>query len=122
MTLKAVDSASPAEGGINQQCSVEDLVHALLAPFAQKKEREADEEFSARTLEIVDSWMSLSESRKRECLKRLIKLTNRWRAEPDLDYGFCFTCAYYKGKGKCRAGCSPREANKRKRCGTWRVL
>jgi hypothetical protein len=44
MTLKAVDSASPLEGGVNQHGSVEDLLHALLAPFVQKKEEE--EEFS----------------------------------------------------------------------------
>jgi hypothetical protein len=122
MTLKAIDSTSPLEGGINQQCSVEDLVHALLAPFAQKKEKEADQEFSASTLAFIDWWRSLSERRKREFLRSLIKLTNWWRAEPEQDYGFCFTCAYYRGKGKCRAGCSPRETNKRKQCGTWRVL
>ena len=40
MTLKAVDSASPLEGGVNQHGSVEDLLHALLAPFVQKKEEE----------------------------------------------------------------------------------
>jgi hypothetical protein len=39
MTLKAVDSASPLEGGVNQHGSVEDLLHALLAPFVQKEER-----------------------------------------------------------------------------------
>lgn len=80
------------------------------------------EEFSARTLEFVADWMSLSESQKRECLKRLIKVTNWMRAEENQDYGFCFTCVYYKGKGKCRAGRLPVEANKRKQCGTWRVL
>ena len=122
MTLKAVDSTSPLEGGINQRRSVEDLVHALLAPFAQKKEREADQEFSAITLAFIDWWRSLSENRKREFLRSLTKLTNRWLNEPDWDYGFCFTCVYYKGKGKCRAGCSPVEANKRQQCGTWRVL
>jgi hypothetical protein len=35
MTLKAVDSTSLLEGGINQQCSVEDLVIALLQLFVE---------------------------------------------------------------------------------------
>lgn len=125
MTLKAVDSTSPPDGVVNQQCSADELLHALLVSWprvAQKKEGEGDEEPSAGALEFAADWMSLSESQKRECLKRLIKVTNWVRAEPDEDYGFCFTCVYYKGKGRCRAGCSPVEANKRKQCGTWRFL
>ena len=104
MTLKAVDSTSPLGGGINQQCSVEDLVLALLAPFAQKKEGAAGDGFSARALEFINWWMSLNERQKREFLKRFIKLTNRWRAEPDLDYDFCSTCTYYKGGGNAGQG------------------
>jgi hypothetical protein len=50
MTLKAVDSASPLEGRLNQQCSVENRVIALLEPFAQKsdpKERASADEIPA---------------------------------------------------------------------------
>ena len=118
MTLKAVDRASPLDGVVNQQCSADDLLHALLATWPKREKKEAGEEPSAQALEFAANWMSLSESQKRECLKRLIEITNWMRAEPGGDYSFCFTCVYYKGEGKCRAGCSPRVANKHKQCGT----
>jgi hypothetical protein len=126
MTLKAVDSTSPLEGGVNQHSSFESRVSALLQLFAEESQKEISHEeasqVSHESLMLARSIVEMSESQKRAFLRCLIKLTNRWRDEPDWSYDFCFTCAYYKGKGRCRAGCSPREANKRKQCGTWRVL
>ena len=123
MTLKAVDSASPLEGGINQHSSFVSRVSALLQPFAKEPQKEVShEEVDHESLMLAQEILKISESQKRAFLRSLIKLTNRWRNESDRDYDFCFTCTYYKGKGKCRAACSPVEANKRQQCGTWRIL
>jgi hypothetical protein len=121
MTLKAIDSTSPLERGINQHSSLESRVIALLQLFAEEPQKEVSQ-VSHESLIFARRILKMSEGQKRAFLRSLIKLTNWWLNEPDRDYGFCFTCVYYKGKGKCRAGCSSVEANKRKRCGMWRVL
>jgi hypothetical protein len=92
MTLKAVDSTSPLEGGINQHSSFESRVRALLQLLPKNLNKEVSQ-VSHESLMLAREILKMSGSQKRAFLRGLIKLTNWVRDEPDQDYGFCFTCA-----------------------------